>query len=53
MPRFMAAMMQPLHTLFKQHGLSADCCPLSGNGNWQIGQSSSYDLVRPFFISTS
>ena len=53
MPRFRAAKMQPLHTSFMQHSWNIDCLLTSGKGSEQIGQSSSSDLVRPFFISTS
>mmetsp|Transcript_22736 Transcript_22736/g.52203 ORF Transcript_22736/g.52203 Transcript_22736/m.52203 type:complete len:210 (+) Transcript_22736:764-1393(+) len=53
MPRFRAANMQPSHTRVMQQTLNLDCLPSSGRGNWQIGQSSSSDLVRPFFIRTS
>ena len=53
MPRFMTAKMQPLQTLFMQHTRKDDCFVSSGKGSEQIGQSSSSDLLRPFFISTS
>ena len=53
MPRFRAAKKQPLQTFVMQHGLNTDCCQSSGKGSWQIGQSSSSDLLRPFFIRTS
>ena len=45
--------MQPLHTNFMQQTKNVVFSGSSGRGNWQIGQSSSSDLVRPFFISTS
>ena len=52
-PRLCDAKMQPLHTFFMQHVRKDDCFASSGKGFEQIGQSSSSDLVRPFFISTS
>ena len=51
--RFRAAKTQPLQTLFMQHTRKDDWNLSSGKGSWQIGQSSSSDLVRPFFMSTS
>ena len=53
MPRFTAANSQPLHTFFMQHGLNMNCFESSGNGSWQIEQSSFCDLVRPFLMSAS
>ena len=53
MPRLTDANRQPLHTSFMQHALNTDSFTSSGNGSEQIGQSSSSDLLRPFFISTS
>ena len=53
MPRLRAAYTQPLHTNFMQHSWNIDCFGSSGNSNWQMGQSSPSDLVRPFLISTS
>ncbi|EJK57471.1 hypothetical protein THAOC_22481 [Thalassiosira oceanica] len=53
MPRLRVAKVQPLHTLFMQHIRNDDCNGSSGKGSWQIGQSSSSDLARPFFISTT
>ena len=53
MPRFRAAKTHPLHTNVMQQTLNVECVRSIGIDNWQIGQSSSSDLVRPFFISTS
>ena len=53
MPCLRAAKTQPLQTLFIQQGWNMDSFASSGNGSWQIGQSSPSDLVRPFVIRTS